>query len=138
MPTKYSDYKGISYNTDALKPGYTAGDRYYPYADNLPSSLAQNAYSMYNFATYTRNDKMPVYMFSLAELDLLMAEIALKDLGNTGKAAEEHIKDAVIHSTDFYYALNQASSFKDDPDAQGVAAPLYHSQTGRRHYRSMG
>ncbi|MBX3255845.1 MAG: SusD/RagB family nutrient-binding outer membrane lipoprotein [Chitinophagaceae bacterium] len=125
MPTMYNDYKGISYNTDALKPGYTAGDRYYPYADNLPSSLAQNAYSMYNFATYTRNDKMPVYMFSLAELDLLLAEIALKDLGNTGKAAEEHIKDAVIHSTDFYYALNQASSFKDDPDAQGVAAPLY-------------
>lgn len=125
MPTKYADYKGISYNTDALKPIYTAGDRYYPYADNLPESFNQNAFSMYNFATYTRNDKMPVYMFSLAELDLLLAEIALKNLGNTGKAAEEHIKDAVIHSTDFYYALNQASSFKDDVDAQGAAAPLY-------------
>lgn len=125
MPTRYADYKGISYNTDALKPGYVAGERYYPYADNLPSSLQQNAFSMYNFATFTRNDKMPVYMFSLAELDLLLSEIALKNLGNTGKAAEEHIKDAVIHSTNFYYALNQASSFKDDADAQGAAAPLY-------------
>ncbi|MGN6436011.1 MAG: SusD/RagB family nutrient-binding outer membrane lipoprotein [Agriterribacter sp.] len=125
MPTKYADYKGISYNTDALKPIYQGGDRYYPYADNLPSSLQQNAFSMYNFATYHRNDKMPAYMFSLAELDLLLAEIALKDLGNTGKAAEEHIKDAVIHSTDFYYALNQASNFKDDENAYGAAAPLY-------------
>jgi len=125
MPTRYSDYKGISYNTDALKPGYVAGDRYYPYADNLPSSLAQNAFSMYNFATYHRNDKMPVYMFSLAELDLLYAEIALKGLATTGKSAEDHMKDAVIHSTNFYYALNQASSFKDDADAYGAAAPLY-------------
>ena len=130
MPTKFSDYRGISYNTDANKPGYTAGDRYYPYADDLPSSLAQNAYSMYNFATYTRNDKMPVYMFTVAEMDLLLAEIALKALGTTGKAAEEHIKDAVLHSTDFYYALNQASNFKDDGDAQGMAAPLYPTKPG--------
>ena len=125
MPTKYNDYRSVSYNIDAQTPIYDGGDRYYPYADNLPESFAQNAFSLYNFATFTRNDKMPVYMFSLAELDLLLAEIALKDLGNTGKSAEEHIKDAVIHSTDFYYTLNQSSGFKDDPDAQGAAAPLY-------------
>jgi hypothetical protein len=81
---------------------------------------------------------MPVYMFSLAELDLLLAEIALKELGNTGKAAEEHIKDAVIHSTDFYYTLNQSSGFKDDPDAQGAAAPLYPAKPSANEIAQWG
>ena len=138
MPTKYNDYRHITYNIDEQTPIYDAGNRYYPYADNLPSSLAQNAFSLYNFATFTRNDKMPVYMFSLAELDLLLAEIALKELGNTGKAAEEHIKDAVIHSTDFYYTLNQSSGFKDDPDAQGAAAPLYPAKPSANEIAQWG
>ncbi|HRP55665.1 SusD/RagB family nutrient-binding outer membrane lipoprotein [Agriterribacter sp.] len=138
MPTKFNDYRHITYNIDEQTPIYDGGDRYYPYADNLPESFAQNAFSLYNFATFTRNDKMPVYMFSLAELDLLLAEIALKDLGNTGKAAEEHIKDAVIHSTDFYYALNQSSGFKDDPDAQGAAAPLYPAKPSANEIAQWG
>lgn len=125
MPTKFDDYRGISYDIDAQTPVYDAGNRYYPYADNLALSLEQNAYSMYNHATFHRNGKMPIYMFSRAELDLLLAEIALKGLGNTGKSAEEHIKDAVIHSTDFWYNLNMLSDYKDDPDSQGMSAVLY-------------
>jgi len=125
MPTKYGDYRGVSLNTDTNTKYYNAGDKYYAYADNLPNSLSQNAVSMYNHATFHRNDKMPVYMFSLAELDLLKAEIELKGLASTGEAAEDHIKDAVIHSTNYWYAINQASSYKDDGDARGAAAPLY-------------
>lgn len=125
MPTKYGDYRGISYNVDMLTPIYNAGNIYYPYGDDLSSSLAQNTFSMYNFATIVRNGKMPVYMFSLAELDLLLAEIELKGLASTGKTADQHMKDAVIHSINFWYDLNAASDFKDDPDAKGMAAPLY-------------
>ncbi|HEY9342304.1 MAG TPA: SusD/RagB family nutrient-binding outer membrane lipoprotein [Hanamia sp.] len=125
MPTKYNDYRGVSYNIDAQTVLYNGGDRYYPFSDNLPSSLSQNAKSMYNQATFHRNGKMPAFMFTLAELDLLYAEIELKGLANTGKPAEEHIKNAVIHSVNFWYNLNQMSDFKDDPDAQGAAAPLY-------------
>lgn len=125
MPTKYGDYRGVTYNVDSQTVVYNSGDKYYPYADNLPASLAQNAKSMYNFATFTRNGKMPVYMFSMAEVDLLLAEIELKGLASTGEPAEDHIKDAVIHSINYWYNINGNSDFKDDPDAQGAAAPLY-------------
>ncbi|HWK07435.1 MAG TPA: SusD/RagB family nutrient-binding outer membrane lipoprotein [Puia sp.] len=125
MPTKYGDYRGVSYNIDTQTPIYTAGNKYYPYGDNLPSSLSRNSFSMYNFATIVRNGKMPVYMFSLAEMDLLLAEIELKGLASTGKTADQHIKDAVINSTNFWYNLNGSSDFNVDPDAAGAAAPLY-------------
>jgi len=125
MPTKYGDYRSVSYNIDTQTPIYNAGNKYYPYADNLPSSLSTNSFSMYNHATFHRNGKMPVYMFSLAELDLLKAEIELKGLSSTGEAAEDHIRDAVVHSTSYWYNINQNSDYKDDADAQGAAAPLY-------------
>ncbi|HVU55984.1 MAG TPA: SusD/RagB family nutrient-binding outer membrane lipoprotein [Puia sp.] len=125
MPTDHGDYRGVSLNIDVQDPIYNGGDKYYPYADDLNSALTQNAFSMYNFATFTRNDKMPVYMFTLGELDLLKAEIELKGLASTGEAAEDHIHDAVVNSTNWWYSINQNSDFKDDPDAEGAAAPLY-------------
>jgi hypothetical protein len=111
FPTKYKDYRGVSYNIDSQTVIYNNGDKYYPYADNIASSLAQDSKSKYNMATYTWNANMPVYMFSLGELDLLLAEIELKGLASTGKTAEEHIKDEVIHSTKFWYSINQMSTW---------------------------
>lgn len=111
MPTKYMDYRGVSANIEAQTAIYDSNEKYYPYADNVASSFAQNAKSMYNHATFHQNSKMPVYMSSLGELDLLLAEIALKGLANTGKSAEEHIKDEVIHSVAFWYTINQLSSY---------------------------
>ena len=64
-------------------------------------------------------------MFSLAELDLLMVEIVLKGYGTTGKTAEEHMKDAVIHSTNYWYAVNTASDYKSKITAVGGVAALY-------------
>jgi hypothetical protein len=120
MPTKYikgpfvagtnsRKYRGVSYNTDAQKPAYVAGERYTTTANSFILALQQNAFSQYNHTTFTHNSKFPVYMMSLAELDLLKAEIALKNYGNTGKTAGEHIKDAIIHSTDYWYARNEES-----------------------------
>lgn len=125
QPTKYGDYRGVSCNIDSQTLVYNAGNVYYPYGDNLPNSLSENSYSIYNMATIMRNGKMPVYMFTQAELDLLLAEIELKGLASTGEAAEDHLKDAVIHSTNFWYNLNVNSDFSSDPDAYGAAAPLY-------------
>lgn len=128
MPTKFFDgsysstvnmrkYIGVTYNTDAQKPGYVAGDRYTTTPNSFILSLQQNAKSQYHLTTYTQNAKFPAYMMSLAEVDLLLAEVELKNLGNTGKTAGQHIKDAIIHSTDFWYARNEesrmAASFKN-------------------------
>ncbi len=121
MPTKYNDYRGVSYNIDAQTPIYDAGNKYYPFAENIASSLDQNSLSMYNHATYSRNINMPVYMFSVAEMDLLLAEIALKNLASTGKSADEHIKDAVVHSTDYWYKINGLSTY----EKSGVGAVMY-------------
>lgn len=122
MPTNTSDfnltppvgdYRGVSMNADGQKAGYVAGERYYTGGPlgNLDEHFKQNSRSMYNFATYTLNEVFPVYMMSMAETDLFLAEVALKNLGNTGKTASEHIKDAISHSTDFWYSRNQEGSF---------------------------
>jgi hypothetical protein len=111
MPTKYMDYRGVTLNVDSQTIVYNSGEKYYPYGDNIASSLAQNAKSMYSHITFSENANMPVYMSTLAETDLLLAEIELKGLASTGEAAEDHIKDAVIHSTKFYYTLNQMSQY---------------------------
>lgn len=113
MPTKFNnnnDYRGVSYDADGQTPAYNAGEKYYPYADNLASSLSQNAKSMYNHATYSRNE-FPNYMFSMAEVDLILAEISLKGLGSTGKTPSAHIVDAITHSTDFWYYINSLSTY---------------------------
>lgn len=120
MPTKYFDgaysstvnkrkYIGVSYNTDAQKPAYVAGERYTTTPNSFILSLQQNAKSQYHLTTFTHNSNFPAYMMSMAEVDLLLAEVAAKNLGNTGKAASQHIKDAISHSTDFWYARNEES-----------------------------
>ncbi|MCW3467611.1 SusD/RagB family nutrient-binding outer membrane lipoprotein [Chitinophaga nivalis] len=112
MPTKYKDYRGVSANIEAQTKLYDKGERYYAFADNINSSLTTNAKSMYSHVTFHNNVNMPVYMASLGELDLLLAEIALKGLANTGKSAEEHLKDEVRHSVNFWYTINQLSQYK--------------------------
>jgi hypothetical protein len=132
MPTKFfagawsattnnRTYVGVSYNTDAQKPDYVAGHRYATTPNSFIASLQQNAKSQYNHTTYTHNSKFPAYMMSLAEVDLLLAEVALKNLGNTGKTASAHIKDAIIHSTDFWYARNEESKMSSSFRAKAIA-----------------
>jgi hypothetical protein len=110
MPTKYNDYRGCSMDADGQTAAYNAGDKYYSYGDNLNASLTTNAKSMYNFATFFWNyTKYPAMMMTVAEIDLLKAEVALKNLGITGKTAGEHIKDAVINSCNFWYGINASN-----------------------------
>jgi len=118
LPTKFNsnqDYIGVSMDSDTQTPFYNAGNRYYPYGDNIESSFAQNAVSMYNFATYFMNyEKYPAIMMTKAYVDLLLAEIALKNYASTGKSAAEHMRDAVENSCDWWYMLNGMSSYRTD------------------------
>lgn len=122
MPTKYSsfsstpavgDYRGVTMDADAAKPGYVAGERYYTGGPmgNIQENFAQDTKSQYSYVTYTRNSAFPVYMMSMAEVDLLLAEVAAKGYGSTGKTAADHLKDAITHSTDFWYARNAESTY---------------------------
>ncbi|WP_140937752.1 SusD/RagB family nutrient-binding outer membrane lipoprotein [Sphingobacterium lumbrici] len=123
LPTKHSDfennigdYQGVSMDADAQKPIYNGGEQYYVGGPtgSLADHFNQNSRSMYNFATITLNKYFPVYMMTKAEVDLILAEIALKGLGNTGKSAENHIKDAINNSTDFWYARKAESNYVTD------------------------
>jgi hypothetical protein len=67
-------------------------------------------WSYYNPVTFVLSES-PLYIFSLAETDLLLAEAALKDLASTGKSAGQHINDAVVHSTDFWYMMNASTNY---------------------------
>jgi hypothetical protein len=129
-PTRYNDYRGIRMNNDfeaqQAAPITNRPDSEKPanvsdadwklqktWAFMGGSSVAvgdlsrykYNCVSMYNPATYWFAN-FPAYMMSLAEVDLLLAEVEAKGLGSTGSSAAQHIADAVTHSTDFWYTLN--------------------------------
>ena len=83
---------------------------------NYPSNISQwlySCYSQYNISTFTYGE-IPSYMNSRAENDLFLAEIELKGLASTGKSAGEHVRSAVINSTDFWYYINSLSNFWED------------------------
>lgn len=142
MPTKFGDYRGIrmdrgyeqnepyreqraEYFKTATKPVDVTDDQwslmkampylmnYTAYRNHLDVMLSLNSVSNYNLKTLVFNET-PVYMVSLAETDLLLAEIALKNLGSTGKNAAEHLSDAVKHSVDFWYWYNGRSTYNPE------------------------
>lgn len=67
-------------------------------------------WTFYNPVTFVLSEA-PLYIFSLAEADLLLAETTLKNLASTGKSAGQHINDAVVHSTDFWYMMNGVENY---------------------------
>jgi len=120
--TKYSqfnatpqvgDFRGVSMDANANQPIHDGGERYQvgdPTQD-LANAFINNAVSPYNYATFHRNLNFPNYMMSMAEVDLLLAEVALKNLATTPKTAGDYIKDAIVHSTPFWFAINESSTF---------------------------
>ncbi len=133
-PTRYDDYRGVrmehAYHQVAydsigagkeanMRPSFidqdfwdTYNKRYVNNFNRTPDGDLKyfdiNCLSMYNPATYMYCD-FPVYMSSLAEIDLFLAEVVAKNYASTGKTAGEHLKDAIAHSTDFWYYLNSKS-----------------------------
>lgn len=81
-------------------------------------------WTFYNPITYVLGES-PFYLFSRAEVDLLLAEAALKGLTSTGKTAGQHMNDAVQHSTDFWYAMNSVPNYVGDmaDDTKKILTP---------------
>ena len=83
---------------------------YYNYFEDLDNYMKYNAYSVWNPATMVRNVE-PWRAFTLAEVDLLLAEVNLKELGSTSKSAADHVSDAVLHSIDYWYTVSSYSNW---------------------------
>jgi hypothetical protein len=95
-----------------------------PKGITMENYVMRNAWNYYNPATFALNE-LPLYLCSLGEIDLLLAEIALKELANTGKNAAEHIYESVIHSTDFWYAMNACPDYCGEmpPKVEAIVRP---------------
>lgn len=128
-PTRYNDYRGVRMDSELHKAEdvairlqsddkrpdgisdlewkrlkyYINRSERYEKADLTP--FKYNCLSMYNPATYMYCE-VPAYMMSMAEVDLLLAEVAAKGLATTGKTAGKHLYDAITHSTPFWYNIN--------------------------------
>lgn len=133
-PTRYNDYRGVRMDNLYHQPEYDAiinSSDDDPRPDFIDENIWTNHHkrfiqnntidskgalnywdinclSLYNPATYIFA-YFPVYMFSMAETDLLLAEVAAKNYASTGKTAGEHLADAVAHSTKFWYYVNSLS-----------------------------
>ncbi|MDR2145429.1 MAG: SusD/RagB family nutrient-binding outer membrane lipoprotein [Tannerella sp.] len=81
-------------------------------------------WAYYNPITFVLSES-PLYINSLAENDLLLAEVALKNLASTGKSAGQHINDAVAHSIDFWYMMNAVPHYAGDmsDDTKKILTP---------------
>ena len=109
MPVSYDDVIGqavhdttgaTNYREFGWGGAYVAGQNIA--FRRLNDDLRYNNYSHYNPGTFSFNAE-PKPMFTIAELDLLKAEIALKSLGNTGGTPASHIRDAITSSTNYWY-----------------------------------
>ena len=78
---------------------------YYNYFESLDNYLKYNAISLWNPATMVQNSD-PWRAFTRAEVDFLLAEVQLKGLASTGSTVEEHIKDGIINSINYWYYIN--------------------------------
>jgi len=70
-------------------------------------------WSYYNPITFVLAES-PLCIFTQAETDLFLAEVALKGLATTPKTAGQYINDAVVHSTDFWYMMNSVPNYAGD------------------------
>jgi hypothetical protein len=103
-------YRPVSMNCEQgqanLDAGHTYVTSYNYYAD--PTLYINNWYMCYNIATYIWNHE-PQPVFTVGEIELLKAEIALKNLASTGAPDETHLYNAVISSVDYWYRHNAAN-----------------------------
>jgi hypothetical protein len=126
------EYYGVSGNwdrniylrglpVDAALPIDSCRRNVYPQGSGAQYNVIRPQYSMdimvqgcrwsyYNPVTFVLSES-PLYINSLAENDLFLAEVALKNLASTGKSAGQHINDAVVHSTNFWYMMNHVENY---------------------------
>ncbi|MDR1338617.1 MAG: SusD/RagB family nutrient-binding outer membrane lipoprotein [Prevotellaceae bacterium] len=108
------EYTGVSMNWNRNRYLREKGIRVprvvTPKGITMENYVRRNEWNYYSPASFALNE-LPLYLFSLGEIDLLLAETALKGLANTGKSAGEHVRDALVHSTDFWYMINASPDY---------------------------
>ena len=116
-------YLRVGLEVDQALPIDSAKRNVYPQIDAQYNVITPNRsmdimvqacpWTFYNPVTYVLSES-PLYIFSLAETDLLLAEVSLKGYTSTGKSAGEHMNDAVRHSVDFWYMMNGVTNYAGD------------------------
>lgn len=88
---------------------------YYVLSPDYPVDVLVKScpWTPYNPVTYILTET-PLHIFTMAEVDLLLAEVSLKNFATTGKSTGQHVNDAVKHSTDFWYMINQSPNYAGD------------------------
>lgn len=85
-----------SYHVGARNERFNQADQHF----NLDAWAHWNAFSIHNVVE-------PVRVFTRAEIELLLAEAAMKGIANTGSTAREHIEKAVESSINYWYSVNE-------------------------------
>jgi len=104
---------------------------------SMDNYVLRNRWNYYNPATFVLNE-IPLYLMSLGEVDLLLAEVELKGFASTGKSAGEHIKESVIHSTDFWYMVNACTDYCGElaPKVKAIVRPTKPTANIVQNYAS--
>jgi hypothetical protein len=106
----------------------------YIYCAEVESYLKYNLYCLYSPTTYIRNQE-PWRAFTRAEVDLLLAEVQLKGLANTGASAETHVRNSVVNSINYWYYINSFSNWDKINDSnRSFLKPTPPSQSLKEQY----
>jgi hypothetical protein len=97
-------------NQNVSKYNYSGAYYYYNYFSTFDNYMKYNGCSLWNPVTMIQNTD-PWRAFTRAEIDFLLAEIQLKGLASTGSSVEQHIKDGVINSINYWYYINSFSTW---------------------------
>lgn len=107
---------------------YSKNDRY------------KDAHQHYKYDTWAHwnghtlhNNIEPIRVFTVGEIQLLLAEAAMKGVGSTGSSARQHMENAVTSSINYWYRMNdwarQTSSgtgnVPNDPNGYGKGVNFF-------------
>lgn len=98
------------------KYGYNDAYFRYNYFSEVDRYLKYNHFCLYSPTTFVRN-AAPFRAITAAEVDFLLAEVALKGLAGSGNSAENHLKNGVINSINYWYDQNATSNWDKVTDA---------------------
>ncbi len=118
------------------KYGYSGAYYYYNYFSSFDNYMKYNGVSLWNPATMVQNTD-PWRAFTRAEVDFLLAEVQLKGLAETGSSVEDHIRDGVIHSINYWYYINSFSTWSEiNSSNESFLKPTAPSESVKEEFAS--
>ncbi len=101
----------------------TSNDRY----TNATQHMDRDAYTHWNNYSLM-NLTEPYRLFTVAEIELILAEAALKGLTSTGSTAREHIENAVESSINYWYSQNEIGESTNDSNVADLDVDDYNGK----------